>query len=159
MQKDKRKKTALAPKVACVAAVFIVVTLYLFFSKNHKAESQNNVIKIDALELNIEVADSGEERIRGLSNRNSLSSDSGMLFTFESVDEYCFWMKDMNFAIDMIWIGEDQKITHIQKNVTPGTYPVTFCNSGKYVLEINSGLSDKYGLQNGQTAQIVLDSL
>ena len=55
-------------------------------------------------------------RINALLRRNKLKEDEGMLFVFDHSDKYSFWMKDMNFPIDIIWIGEDLQIVFIKKN-------------------------------------------
>lgn len=61
------------------------------------------------------------------------------------------WMKNMKFSIDMVWVNGQNKITKIEKNVTPGTYPQTFCaDNTSYVLELNSGAATKAGLSVGQ---------
>lgn len=74
-----------------------------------------------------------------------------MLFVFEKADYHSFWMKDMKFAIDIIWIDEDKKITDITHNATPGTYPEIFKPSlpAKYVLEVMSGWIEKNNIEIG----------
>lgn len=101
--------------------------------------------------INVEVADSPEERSKGLSNRQSLSEHSGMLFVFETQNiSPVFWMKDMAIPIDIIWIN-DGKIVKIDKNVpvpqagTPDE-KLKLYSAGlpiDYVLEVNAGYCDK----------------
>ena len=98
-----------------------------------------------------------DEITRGLSGRESLPQDKGMLFIFESMEEFSpapdFWMRNMKFPIDMIWIGRDHKVVYIKKNARPESYPTTFGPGAKidarYVLEVNSGFSDKYYIKVG----------
>lgn len=61
-------------------------------------------------------------------------------------------MKDMKFAIDIIWLDSNKNIIKIQKNAQPNSYPVQFCptNTAKYVIELNAGQSDNYNLSVGQ---------
>lgn len=66
----------------------------------------------------VEIADTKEERARGLSFRRSIGPSEGMLFLFDSPGRYGFWMKDMNFAIDIIWIRGD-RVVGIVENATP----------------------------------------
>jgi len=91
----------------------------------------------------VEVVDTTQERTKGLSGRESLSADEGMLFVFEKSDIYPFWMKDMNFPIDIIWINEDLKVVYIKENATPGSFPKIFTpdNSALYVLEVSAGIT------------------
>lgn len=83
-----------------------------------------------------------------------------MLFVFEEEMVQSFWMKDMNFDLDMIWLDSNYKIVHIEKNTLASSYNPTDTSSSrfftngpdhlaKYVLEINSGLSDEMGLKDG----------
>lgn len=79
-----------------------------------------------------------------------------MLFVFDVPGKYGFWMKDMRFPIDMVWISQDGTVVHIEREVSPSTYfdfnpPKTFVNTpdAKYVLEMASGTSEKYGLYLG----------
>ncbi|MDP2909631.1 MAG: DUF192 domain-containing protein, partial [bacterium] len=83
----------------------------------------------------------------------SLEEDAGMLFVFDKEDFYSFWMKNTLMPLDMIWINENNKIVYIQKNARP--CETEKCQNyatpekAKYVLEINAGLADKYGIKIG----------
>jgi uncharacterized membrane protein (UPF0127 family) len=108
-----------------------------------------------------EVAQTQGSREQGLSGRDGLSDGEGMLFIFDTPGRYAFWMKDMTFAIDIIWIAEDGTIVYSEKNVLPSTYfdhtpPQAFMNSAsaKYVLEIKANASDAYGLYLGTKVKI-----
>ncbi len=97
------------------------------------------------------IADTDPERTRGLSDTEFLLANQGMLFVFDSSSNECFWMKDMNFSIDMIFMDASKKVTKIYDNVDPDTYPSSFCNDQtKYVLEVNAGLARRAKLAEGQ---------
>lgn len=101
--------------------------------------------------VNAYVADSNPERMRGLSRSEFLPVNQGMLFVFEQASEQCFWMKDMNFSIDMIFMDSNKKVTKIYSNVAPATYPESFCaDDTKYVLEVNAGIARQSGVREGQ---------
>lgn len=87
----------------------------------------------------------------GLSNRPSLPRERGMLFDFKETGQYCMWMKDMNFSIDMIWLSPDKEIVAIREGVSPKTFPASFCGPGteRYVIEVNAGIVQEAGLQKG----------
>jgi len=72
----------------------------------------------DQLQLSVEVVSSMREQALGLGNRFSVPEGTGMLFHYPDVGERIFWMKRMNFAIDIIWIQKG-KIVHIEQNVLP----------------------------------------
>lgn len=103
-------------------------------------KSQNPSLIIGEKIVQIEIAEKNSERIRGLSGRESLSSDEGMLFVFSILDKHSFWMKDMNFSIDIAWLDENFEIIYIEDEVLPESYPETFGPSVQslYVLEVVS---------------------
>lgn len=97
--------------------------------------------------IKVDIADSKSERVKGLSDRRYLIGNNGMLFIFEESDYHGIWMKDMNFAIDIIWLDASMQVVHIEKNIAPNTYPKTFKpkNKALYVLEVPSGfVSENY---------------
>lgn len=77
-----------------------------------------NQITVGQAKINVEVADTADKRTTGLSGRESLASDSGMLFVFDKADKYPFWMKGMKIPLDFIWI-RDNKVTEVTENVPP----------------------------------------
>lgn len=101
----------------------------------------------------LEIADDDAKRIKGLSGRESMAEDRGMLFVSDTVEKQCFWMRDMQFSLDMIWVDESKRITQIEENITPETYPQQYCSpdKDKYVIELNAGQSKALGLKTGQT--------
>lgn len=110
-----------------------------------------NTVSSDKAIARVEVASTGEEKNQGLSGRNCLDPDSGMLFTYDHSGDYCYWMKDMKFAIDMIWLDDEKRIVTIKDRVGPDTYPESFCPSrpAKYVVEVAAGKAAEYGWQIG----------
>lgn len=104
--------------------------------------------------ITVEVVDNPETRQQGLSGRESIGDDEGMLFVFDDVSEHCFWMKDMNFSLDMIWLNEDKEIINIHRDVSPESYLTEerYCaeEPAKYGLEINSGRAIDLGIEQGE---------
>jgi uncharacterized membrane protein (UPF0127 family) len=102
--------------------------------------------------ISIEIADNSKTRQKGLSGRSPIYEKYGMLFVFKNSSlNNCFWMKDMNFAIDMIWMDEQKKVINIKQNVGPDTYPNTFCpeTPAKYGLEIKANTAGSVGIVTG----------
>ena len=102
----------------------------------------------------VEVADTLKKRSLGLGKRTSLKKGWGMLFVFEKRKPHRFWMKDMHFPLDIIWL-DNHRIVHIINNAKPSssrdepevmTSPVPV----NFVLEIAAGRSVKLGLKTGQ---------
>lgn len=118
---------------------------------------EKKVIRVVDSRIDVEIASSDDDKIKGLSGRNCLDEDSGMLFTYNnSSDERCFWMKDMKFSIDIIWLDEQGKITTIHDNVSPDTYPKSFCPNAlsKDVLEVRAGKAKKSGWRVGSSVAL-----
>lgn len=107
------------------------------------------------------IAKTDKEKEIGLSSQSSISKDSGMLFIFDKPDYYSFWMKNMKFPIDIIFI-KDNRIVTIHSNVKPSVSGVKDENIPIYkpeepadkVLEIKAGLSETYGFKNGDEIKI-----
>jgi hypothetical protein len=122
----------------------------------------SKVIKVRNVEINVEVANTQTERAKGLSERNSLDENSGMLFDFgEKNVSPGFWMKGMRFPLDIIWI-KDNSVLKIDKNV-PAPASATADSELPlyrpsepidYVLEVNAGFSDKKGIKPGDQLTI-----
>lgn len=126
----------------------IILILFLFLT----GCSQNQqIIEINNHKINIEVADTDEKRIQGLSGRKNLCGDCGLLFVFEKPGNYSFWMKDMNFPLDFIFINGEQ-IIGLKENIFPSTYPHTFTATTNFdkALEVNSGFVTKNGIKLNQ---------
>ncbi len=112
----------------------------------------NNVssssVKIKDLIISVDLAKTPEQQAKGLSVKNTLNENEGMLFIFDTPKEHSFWMKDMKFPIDIMWIGSDHKIVHIEKNLQPCAF-FLLCTSysphanSKYVLEVPSNYTAK----------------
>ncbi len=118
-------------------------------------------LTVDGATFNVEIASTTLEQSRGLSFRTSLGEHDGMIFLFGSGGTQSFWMKDMNFALDMIWISGNT-VAGFSQDVpapAPGTrlwqLPIyrSPANVDK-VLEVNAGTVAKYGIKAGDTVTI-----
>lgn len=110
--------------------------------KNEAVEEGVIEIKIGQTIIKAELADTEEKRGLGLSGRPALPADRGLLFVFDQPGKYGFWMKDMNFPIDIVWLDAEKKIIGTTKNLSPDSYPQTFFppQDISYALEINTGI-------------------
>ncbi len=102
-------------------------------------------------EIKIEKACTDEDRERGLSFRKGLDENSGLIFIFDRSDFYSFWMRDMKFNIDMVWLDESFRVVTVVSDAKADSYPKTFSSEGpaKYVLELNSGDANRLGIKKG----------
>ncbi|MEK7610284.1 MAG: DUF192 domain-containing protein [Patescibacteria group bacterium] len=108
-------------------------------------------LNLNGHKITVETATTPAARERGLSGRDQLAIGGGMLFVFPALEQPAFWMKDMNFPLDIIWLNDNWQIVHITPNLSPASYPNTVSPPTpiKYVLEINAGLIERFGLKVG----------
>lgn len=97
------------------------------------------------------LADTPELRQKGLGGRTSIGPNEVMFFYFTEDSKHSFWMKDMLFSIDIVWLDSNWRVIHIERNVSPDTYPRSFGPEieSRYVLEFKEGITSKLELQVG----------
>lgn len=110
--------------------------------------------------FSVEIADANEERVKGLSGRDDLDEEKGMLFVFERPVLSSFWMKDTRIPLDIIFMNNNRIVT-IHHNVKPQPNTpesqlqrYTPTEQANFVLEINAGVSKRYGFQEGDAVKI-----
>lgn len=157
-----RKKTLLIGAFAFV--VLFALSFYgdnvLNKNNNYKeniASQENNILKVGNTSINVDIADTPALQERGLSGRKTLLGDQGMYFIFDHSGIYPFWMKEMNFPIDIIWIDDHMSVADITKNVLPSSFPQTFASKVpvRFVLEVQSGFAARHGVKIGDFASLV----
>lgn len=117
-----------------------------------KKEGELTLFKSDSTQitLDIEIADTDYDVQTGLMYRDSMKDNQGMLFVFENEEPRYFYMKNTRIPLDLIYISENKKIVSFQKNAKPFDENSLPSNApAKYVLEVNAGLADKWGLNVG----------
>jgi uncharacterized membrane protein (UPF0127 family) len=135
-----------------LAAGFLLISQPV---KNFSSENKNiQYVAIAGQKVKVDAAITKGEKEKGLSGRTGLEKNTGMLFIFDQPGKYPFWMKDMNFSIDIIWLSADKKVMYIKKDARPESYPEAFGpeEDAKYVLEVPAGFSEENNLQRGDTA-------
>lgn len=149
-------------KYILIGLVFTGIGSFFVWNQNFpiKTEYTAQIVKpitpsvtINKLEIPVEVVRTSAEVQKGLSGRTSLDKKSGMLFVFTEADFYRFWMPDMYFPIDIIWIN-NTKVVDISRNVPIDFDPVKpkfYLPSKKanYVLEVNAEFSRKNNIKIG----------
>jgi len=136
-----------------------VVPIYNEFKDNNfvfALISQKDAV-IGESAIKIEIADSKEERLSGLSNREFLADNNGLLFIFDNPDFHGIWMKDMNFSIDIIWLDSNLQIVDFKQNASPDSYPETYKPNKRalYVLEVPENFVLKNYLKIGDQMTIL----
>jgi uncharacterized membrane protein (UPF0127 family) len=103
-------------------------------------------IEAQQVELRLSVARTTEDKARGLSGRDFLEPNTGMIFVFEQDDYYGIWMKDMKFPIDVIWLDDLKNIVDVKEGLLPDTYPTVFYPMAlaRFVVELESGFIETH---------------
>ncbi len=135
--------------VVFIGGVFSVPAAKLVAEKISQMEVQRGVIGETIVTLDL--ADTNAKRIKGLSGVGSMPKNHGMLFIFEETSEHGIWMKDMNFALDIIWLNDFSEVIYIERNVSPNTFPDSFGThvKSRYVLEFNAGFVSRNNIKIG----------
>ncbi|MEL6812124.1 MAG: DUF192 domain-containing protein [Bacteroidota bacterium] len=131
-----------------------VLTKEITFTKEGQLTLKKATSDSIVATLDIELAETEYETQTGLMYRKSMQDDRGMLFVFDDEIRRSFYMKNTEFGLDIIYLDGDRKVVSIQKNAKP--FNKTSLPSeapAKYVLEVNAGLSDQWGLEAGDTME------
>ena len=145
-------------KLNAALIILVFVGIAALFIKFH-SDKKSSFVEIDNVKFSVDIATTKEEQAKGLAVYKSLPQDRGMFFPFQTPDYYAFWMKDMKFPIDIIFIYKN-RITDIFKNVPVSKsqneilplYKPKSPSDG--VLEINAGLAKQYNFKIGDFVKI-----
>jgi uncharacterized membrane protein (UPF0127 family) len=135
-----------------ILALLIVVVALLFSMQQLSPQTSKRTVLVGSTTLAVDVAETPAARAQGLSGRAELKDGKGMLFIFEQEGNWGIWMKDMRFALDIIWAASDGTIITVARNVGPETYPQAFYPAeprAKYVLEVPAGFAEREGIAEG----------
>ncbi|RCS22026.1 DUF192 domain-containing protein [Phyllobacterium salinisoli] len=145
---------------------FFTVFLLLFFALPARAETGEPMrLPLDAhrlvfetakgkVSLDVEIADTDPERMRGLMYRTDFPENRAMLFVFDDTRTVMMWMKNTPLSLDMVFVNRDGAIATIRENTEPfseaivsSMVPVAF------VIELRAGVAKQLGLAMGDTVR------
>jgi len=134
--------------VLIAAVVMAIVFIYLKISASWPTYRE---VIINDTTIRAEIADTIGKQQKGLSGRDSLGENQGILFIFGLPSQRSFWMKEMKFPIDIIWL-RDGKVVEITENLPPPRgfetpASVTSKELVDTVLEVNVGFARKYNIK------------
>ncbi len=147
-----------------LVVLLIVAGVWVYLVASHFAKPMRSAtLTIRGQVFKVALAETIAQRAQGLSGSDPLSADAGMYFIFPIKANYGFWMKDMKFPLDIVWIT-DNTVVGVSKNVpapAPGTnilslpsyYPPGAVNR---VLEVDAGTADRLGIVAGDTVALSL---
>ena len=168
MNLNKMKKLVL---YFCLFVLIVLIAFFslLYFKKNQKMEENHpfypqvsfyNQQGDEIAGFKVEIASTSAQHKIGLMHRENLPEDKGMLFIFKQEQALSFWMKNTLIPLDIIYISRDKKVVSISANTPPCKkdpcpgYPSK--GNASYVLEINSGLAERFGIEKGAEVEINL---
>lgn len=120
------------------------------FKKQGELEFISSKDKKTIKKIDIEIADNDAKRQRGLMFRKTMEDTQGMLFVFVLSEQQSFWMKNTVLSLDIMFVNESKEIVKIHKSTTPfSEKSLPSEKKSMYVVEVNAGFSDKYGVKEG----------
>jgi len=139
---------------------FLFIFILIFFLSGCTASGLNQV-KVGDKIFEVEIANTAQSRYRGLSGREKLGENQGMLFVFDDLEVRNFIMREMNFSLDMVWI-KNNEVVGCSQNVQILDEEGKFIrmNSGgeiNYVLEVNAGECEKNSIREGSKFEMISD--
>ena len=139
-----------------IITCLLILIFSSFVSLSINAEDKFAVISNKI--INLEIAQTFQERQTGLMNRDYLNENQGMIFLFDHPQQVDFWMKNMKISLDMLFIS-NKKIVNMYKNVPPCTAEPCLIYPSKHdidsVLELKAGFCDKNNVKIGENIQLV----
>ncbi len=147
-------------------AVIVGIAFFMMLpteAEHESVEFSRDTIMIDEIELTVQLADTDHRRADGLMFQEELPYDEGMLFIFDNSEKRTFWMSNMLFSLDIIWIDSQRNVVHIDNSVPPcDTTETKACpryDSGgkevKYVLEVTAGFVDKFNITEDSQFEMI----
>lgn len=102
--------------------------------------------------FNVEVADTEQERARGLMFREEMAADAGMLFVYPDSAPRAFWMRNTLIPLDIIFADARGTVVSIAANAVPGDEtPLPSDGAAQFVLEVNGGVAQRLGITAGHS--------
>lgn len=140
------------------AIITIGALLWLYAPQSGIQITPTHSLTAGDIMIEVALADTPNTRAQGLSGTTMLRDGEGMLFVFDSDGQHAFWMKDMQYAIDIIWIDVSRSVVHIEPSVGPETYPRSFMPPlpARYVLEVPAGFATEHGIGVGSKLEFSL---
>ena len=137
--------------------LFLIIILIfggLIFYFFIKGSAVNGKVIVQEETFNVQIVEKSDELKKGLSGRGSMPANQGMLFIFPSKGDYPFWMKDMEFPLDIIFISDKKIVTifeEVQAPLYPNDNPPLYRSKvpADKVLELNAGSVKKFNIKVG----------
>jgi uncharacterized membrane protein (UPF0127 family) len=162
--------------IVSVFSVFNQNTLLLSFGTANAERNNNNfllnnlkaIVTVNGYNLSADLAITGGQIEKGLSVKDQLKENEGMLFVFDTSSNQSFWMKNMKFPIDIMWLDKNRTVVHVERNLQPcitvhkvdiavfDCAVYTPYRNARYVLETVAGFSQRHNVKLGTSVHVYL---
>ena len=153
--------------IPAVLILIIIAVYFLYFKKSSNEpewvrEGEVTFLSRDTRQplakIEVEAAANPTERAQGLMYRSEMDENKGMLFIFEREDMQSFWMKNTILSLDIIFISSKGEINTIHPNTVPySEKSLPSKSKSQFVVEVNAGYCQKYGIKEGDLIEYKLD--
>jgi len=150
----------LKTKTLTLFSIFLLlITISILIYLKIKPKNQNPKLTINNTTISVEIKNTPETRKQGLSNREKLPENQGVLFIFDQPAQHSFWMKNMLFNLDFIWI-KNNKVVDITENVPApknNQPPVSLKPKSPVnkVLEVNAGFANQHNININDPVKLI----
>ena len=130
---------------AMIVIVVLGMVVWAIFLRADQLITKHTILSIGTKTYQAEIANTDQLRQKGLSGRSILNDNAVMLFVFDESDYHKIWMKNMHFPIDVLWLNENKKVVHIERQLQPDDPPhkeYTTLVPAKYIVEMSAGKAD-----------------
>jgi len=143
--------------IAAVIVILFVALFLFFFFQTKKEFTRIEIVNEEGkqIPIDVEIADTGIKRMKGLMFRSSLGQNEGMLFVFDNEDYRKFWMMNTTIPLDAIHIAANGTVVEVilmdpcTSLISCKSYPSS--QKAKYVLEVNQGFAKENGIEIGKS--------
>ena len=131
--------------------ILLIIAFFCLGCQVEKMEKKQACFDNDC--YSVEIAKNTYQQAQGLMDREALGEKEGMLFVYDTEDNQQFWMKNMKFSLDIIWLNNSRKIIDFKENISPceknpcSTYQID--NKSQYVLELPADSIKKNNIKIG----------
>lgn len=144
--------------VAGIGFLFFIIVYFIYgllIGPRIFNDHERRGVKVGKVKYNLYISDTESKRMQGLSGVVSMPKNQGMLFIFEEPNTYGFWMKDMKFPLDMIFIREN-KVVDLKENILESSFPQIYypATAVDAVIELHTGQIQRTNIRIGDSIKV-----
>ncbi len=132
--------------------IFIIVIYLYFYSSKEYVLDHDYILRENNSEILLKSVSTPQEQNLGLGGIDYILDNEGMLFIFSEDTRYPFWMKDVKFSLDIIFLDSNYRVVHISRDadvcnddcplyISPVMY--------RYVIEVKAGITERFEIEVG----------